>query len=60
MDVSSFCRRELMNYYDTLIFVFFYQDEEFLEQEAQFLNRLQKSRDTSKLKSSLPLNSTVY
>nr|XP_058970698.1 fas-binding factor 1-like isoform X2 [Pocillopora verrucosa] len=36
------------------------KDEEFLEQEAQFLNRLQKSRDTSKLKSSLPLNSTVY
>lgn len=35
------------------------KDEEFLEQEAQFLNRLQKSRDTSKVKSSLPLNSIV-
>ncbi|KAJ7376427.1 establishment of epithelial cell polarity [Desmophyllum pertusum] len=36
------------------------KDEEFLEQEAQFLNRLQRSRDTSKLKSSTSQNSTVY
>jgi len=36
------------------------KDEEFLEQEAQFLNRLQRSRDTSKHKSNGSLNSTVY
>ena len=43
-----------------LPFLSFSQDEEFLEQEAHFLNRLQKSRDTSKRKLNGSLNSTVY